>query len=100
VSSNLNQCLNDVVELDRAEDGLNVAQDLFYIPTEALKDELPVLIVLELFGKLDFLDKELLWVIDKEEEEGIVICVMNKFEEGWEVFFVVDVELVVDLHEH
>ena len=70
------------------------------IETEALHNQLPVHILLKVLSELYLSHSQVIGVIDKEEEEAVIIGVVHDLQVARIVILILDIEFVVDLHKH
>ena len=70
------------------------------IESETLHNQLPVNVLLEVLSELDLSHSQVIGVIDKEEEEAVIIGVVHDLQVARIVILILDIQLVVDLHKH
>lgn len=70
------------------------------IETEALHYQLPVNILLKVLSELHLSHGQVVGVIDKEEEEAVIIGVVHDLQVARIVILILDIQFVVDLHKH
>ena len=70
------------------------------IETEALHNQLPVNILLKVLSELNLSHSQVIRVIDKEEEEAVIIGVVHDLQVARVVILILDIKFVVDLHKH
>ena len=70
------------------------------IESEALHYQLPVNVLLEILSELHLSHNEVIGVINKEEEEAVIIGVVHDLQVARIVILILDKQLVVDLHKH
>ena len=70
------------------------------IESETLHNQLPVNVLLEVLSELDLSHCQVIGVIDKEEEEAVIIGVVHDLQVARRVILILDIQLVVDLHKH
>jgi len=73
---------------------------LLNIESEALHYQLPVNVFLEILSELHLSHNEVIGVINKEEEEAVIIGVVHDLQVARIVILILDKQLVVDLHKH
>jgi hypothetical protein len=73
---------------------------LLNIESEALHYQLPVNVLLEILSELHLSHNEVIGVINKEEEEAVIIGVVHDLQVARIVILILDKQLVVDLHKH
>jgi hypothetical protein len=73
---------------------------LLNIETEALHNQLPVNILLKVLSELNLPHNQVIGVIDKEEEEAVIIGVVHDLQVARVIILILDIQFVVDLHKH
>ena len=70
------------------------------IESETLHNKLPVNVLLKVLCELHLSHNQIIGVIDKEEEEAVIIGVVHDLQVARIVILILDIQLVVDLHKH